>query len=48
LMLRGEVLTEERRQAIERIACENFPDCRVENQIRVSQITEPKEAEEMP
>jgi predicted nucleotidyltransferase len=47
ILLRGEVLTEERRQAASEIARECCPGHHVENQIRVTQLSDPIEAEEM-
>jgi predicted nucleotidyltransferase len=47
VLLRGEVMTEERRQRIERIAREIVPQVEIENQIRVTQISQQAEAEEI-
>jgi predicted nucleotidyltransferase len=47
LLLRGEVAMDDRRKAVEQIAGELFPDCRIENQIRVQVISQPREAEEI-
>lgn len=47
ILLRGEVQEVERRIAVEQIACETFPGCRVENQIRVTQFHAPLESEDV-
>jgi predicted nucleotidyltransferase len=47
LLLRGEVGSDERRKAVEQIAGEHFAGCRIENQIRVQIISQPREAEEI-
>jgi hypothetical protein len=47
LLLRGEVLNQERRAAVCQIARETFPSCEVENQIRICDFSEPSEAEEV-
>lgn len=47
VLLRGEVSVPERRQTVEKIAHECFPNYKVENQIRVINFNEPSEAEEM-
>jgi predicted nucleotidyltransferase len=47
LLLRGEVMTEERRQTVESVAREVFPGLGVENQIRVTRISPLTDAEEM-
>jgi predicted nucleotidyltransferase len=46
LLLRGEVQMDERKRAVEQIAHEIFPQSSIENQIRVTQYTEPMESEE--
>ena len=46
-LLRGETATHERRDSVARVVRENFPEVELENQIRVTQITEPVEAEEV-
>lgn len=48
ILLRGEVAQPERRQAVEQIARECFPDNVIENQIRVQVASNPTEAEEIP
>jgi predicted nucleotidyltransferase len=48
ILLRGEVQAADRRAAIEQIARECFPGCTIENQVRVLDIREPGEAEEIP
>jgi predicted nucleotidyltransferase len=47
LLLRGEVSVPERRQTVEKIAHECFPNYDIENQIRVIHFSEPSEAEEI-
>jgi hypothetical protein len=47
ILLRGEVSMSDRRAAVEAIARECFPSCRIENQIRVRTLSEPTEAEEV-
>ena len=47
LILRGEVLTVDRREAITEVAKEVFPAYEIENQIRVSSLREPSEVEEI-
>ncbi len=46
-LLRGEVMTEERRLAVEQVTREQFPDSLVENQIRVMDFSAPTEVEEV-
>lgn len=46
-LLRGEVGSPERRDAILKVTQERFPDFEVENQIRILNFTEPMEAEEI-
>jgi predicted nucleotidyltransferase len=46
-LLRGEVMTAERRDAVMQIAHETFPDSEIESQIRILQCSEPTEAEEI-
>ena len=46
-LLRGEVLSTDRRDAIMSIARELFPDCEIECQLRILDYPEPKEAEEV-
>jgi predicted nucleotidyltransferase len=48
ILLRGVVSVPERREAIEQIAREKFPDFVVENQIQVIRLVEPTGTEEMP
>jgi hypothetical protein len=47
VLLRGEVLTKERLEAIVKTAAEVFPDFQIENQIRIANIMEPTEIEEI-
>jgi predicted nucleotidyltransferase len=47
LLLRGEVAESERKAAVEAVAREVFPNCRVENQLRVLKIEASGEPEEM-
>ena len=47
LLLRGEVLTQERRAAISAICHELYPALRIEDQLRVPRYGEPPEAEEI-
>ena len=46
-LLRGEVLTQERKDAVANIVQELYPDCEIVNQLRVSHYSEPLEAEEV-
>lgn len=48
LLLRGEVLTPDRKETVMRIAREMFPESEIESQIRVSALREPAEIEEIP
>ncbi len=48
ILLRGEVSSADRRESVQQIAMECFPGIRVENQIRVTEFSEPAESEEMP
>lgn len=45
ILLRGEVNSVERRDAAEQVARETFPECAVENQLRVTNFPEPSETE---
>lgn len=47
ILLRGEVQLEDRKRAVEQIARETFPNSSIENQIRVTQYTEPMETEDI-
>jgi predicted nucleotidyltransferase len=47
ILLRGEVPLEDRKKAVENIAKEIFPDFQIENQIRVTDYSEPSETEEV-
>jgi predicted nucleotidyltransferase len=47
ILLRGEVQIAERREAVEEITREVFPDSLIENQIRVSNFQEPTEVEDL-
>jgi predicted nucleotidyltransferase len=47
VLLRGEVSVADRRQTVEKIARECFPNHAIENQIRVINFNEPTEAEEV-
>ncbi|MFL5812035.1 MAG: hypothetical protein ACJ763_00540, partial [Bdellovibrionia bacterium] len=47
ILLRGEVSVPERRQTVEKIARECFPNYDIENQIRVIHFNEPSEVEEI-
>lgn len=47
LLLRGEVAHPDRKQAVERIAHEKFPDAVIENQIRILECREPSETEDL-
>jgi predicted nucleotidyltransferase len=47
ILLRGEVHSEERREAVGKITEEFFPGCRVENQLRLVPLTPPNEAEDV-
>jgi len=47
ILLRGEVMTQERRDSVVRIAQETFPNCQLESQIRISHFAEPVESEEV-
>ncbi|MGZ3709670.1 MAG: nucleotidyltransferase, partial [Bdellovibrionota bacterium] len=47
ILLRGEVTQPERRESVGAIAAEHFPDCQIENQIRILELREPTEAEEI-
>lgn len=47
ILLRGDVQFPERRQAIEDLAREVFPECEIENQIRIIGFTSPAEPEEV-
>lgn len=46
-LLRGEVMTEARRDAVSQIVRENFPGFEIENQLRISSFSEPSETEEI-
>ncbi len=47
ILLRGEVIFEERKKAVENLAKECCPEFQIENQIRVVEFKEPSEAEEV-
>jgi predicted nucleotidyltransferase len=47
ILLRGEVMSRERRDAAECIARELFPEFAIENQLRVTQYSEPPEIEDV-
>lgn len=47
LLLRGEVLSDERKSMIEKIAREKVPHCDLESQIRVLNVSEPSAEEEI-
>ncbi len=47
ILLRGEVPLQERKDAVEKIAKEAFPNSSIENQIRVFDFSEPSETEDM-
>ncbi len=47
LLLRGEVAAPERRVAVEAVARELFPECRIENQLRMISLGDPQGAEEV-
>ena len=47
ILLRGEVQHPDRKSAVEKIAREKFPDAVIENQIRILEVLEPSEAEEI-
>ncbi|MBC7692540.1 MAG: nucleotidyltransferase [Methylotenera sp.] len=46
-LLRGEVLTDDRKDAVTQVVKETFPQYVVENQLRVAKFTEPSEIEEV-
>jgi predicted nucleotidyltransferase len=47
VLLRGDVAVADRRETAEQIARECFPECEIENQIRVLQLGSPTETEEV-
>jgi hypothetical protein len=47
LVLRGEVAAPERKAAVEAVARELFPDCQIQNQLRLISIADPEGAEEV-
>ncbi len=47
ILLRGEVPNSERKEAVEQLCREKFPECVIENQIRVLSFPEPSETEDV-
>ncbi len=47
VLLRGEVPVHERRELAEQLAREVFPECEVENQVRVLHVNSPSETEDI-
>jgi hypothetical protein len=47
IIVRGEVESEQRRQAVERRVTEHFPDLVVRNEITIIRVTKPAEAEQL-
>ena len=47
ILLRGEVVQPDRRETVERIAREKFPDCTIDNQIRILNLSKSTETEDV-